>query len=205
MRFPKTKLFVTTLALLAMGGASTGCGRAEAQEQRGPAPAALAGVALTDQDGKPLGASELGGKPLVVSFMFTSCPSVCPKQTRALTQVRRGLSSQARERVKFLSLSVDPEHDTPEKLGEFARQNGADLAGWSFARASVEGTRALTTRLVAFDAATGSAPSAHTTAVYLFDARGNLLQRYAGGAIDVPRLTREVERVAELSRVGNTN
>jgi protein SCO1 len=191
----RSKLVITLALLMAV---VSGCGRAEAQEQRRAVPAALAGVTLTDQDGKPLGANELGGKPLVVSFMFTSCPSVCPRQTRALSQVRRGLSSWARERVQLLSLSVDPEHDTPAKLREFALENGADLEGWAFARSSADGTRTLTTRLAAFDAGTGSEPSGHSTAAYLFDARGTLLQRY-GGAIDVARLTREIERVSELS------
>lgn len=186
--------------LLTLGAATVGCADARARGQSHAVPAALADVALIDQDGEPLGAAELASSALVVSFMFTSCPSVCPTQTRALAQARRGLSSRARESVRFLSLSVDPDTDTPEQLRQFALANGADLNGWSFARASAEGTRALTTRLHAFDAAAGSAPSAHTTAAYLFDARGTLLQRYAG-PIDAPRLTRELERVDELSRV----
>lgn len=204
VRFSKSTL-LTSFVVWSLAWLATGCGRAQAHEQSLPAPAAFTGVALTDQDGKPLGAAELGGTTLVVSFMFTSCPSVCPTQTRALAEVRRGLSSQIRERVRFLSVSVDPDTDTPEKLREFALRNGAAQGGWSFARGTPESTRALSARLAAFDARGGSAPSAHTTAVYLFDARGNLVQRYAGGPLDVTRLTREIERVAELSRAGNTN
>lgn len=198
-RFLQGSSFPVALTLLAFGVALSGCERAEASPQSRALPAAFAGVELTDQDGKSLGAATLGGKALVVSFMFTSCPSVCPKQTRALSQVRRSLSRRARDRVQFLSVSVDPEHDSPERLARFATENGAALDGWSFAHASAEGTRTLTTRLAAFPGPEAVAPAAHTTATYVFDARGRLLQRYTGGSLDVARLSREIERVAELS------
>lgn len=203
-RFPLAQLLLCALVLLALGATATGCQRAQAQEQAQALPAAFSGVALTDQDGKALGAKELGGSTLVVSFMFTSCPSVCPKQTRALGEVQRNLPSGVRGRARFLSLSVDPEHDTPAEMRRFALASGADLRGWSFANAGQQGTQTLTSRLAAFDSNAGSSPAAHTTAIYLFDARGRLLQRYAG-AVDVPRLTREVTRVDELSRGGNTD
>lgn len=194
-------LMGSALLLAGLGATVSACKRAEAHALR--LPAAFDGVALADQSGKAVGGPELGGTTLLVSFMFTSCPSVCPKQTQALAQVQRSLPADVRERVRFLSISVDPETDTPEKLREFALKNGAELASWSFVRGSAEGTRTLSERLHAFDAAGNTAPSAHTTAAYLFDARGNLLQRYGGGAIDVTRLTREIERVDEMSRAGN--
>ena len=150
-RFPIAQLLLCALVLLILGSAATACQRAQAHEQAQALPAAFYGVALTDQDGKEQGADELGGSTLVVSFMFTSCPSVCPKQTRALAEVQRNLPSGVRGRVRFLSLSVDPEHDTPAEMRRFALANGADLSGWSFANAGQQGTQTLTSRLAAFE------------------------------------------------------
>src|SRR5689334_10917613 len=74
----------------------------------------LAGVLLTDQEGAPLEPEAYQGKVLVLNFLFTSCPVVCPRQTRGLSEVQRALPPEVRDRVRFLSISVDPENDTPQ-------------------------------------------------------------------------------------------
>ncbi len=188
----------TWLALL-VATLHLGCTRVSPEESR-PLPAALEGVALTAHNGEPLNEAELGGRPLLLSFMFTSCPTVCPAQTRALVELHQRLGSRERERVRFLSISVDPENDTPAELSRFALQHGASLEGFWFARASEAGTATLTARLAAFGPSAEGEPkkTAHTTAVYLFDARGRLLQRY-GGPLDVARLAEELESVANLT------
>jgi protein SCO1 len=186
-------LLVATLAL--------GCARVSpAERERRPLPAALEGVALTAHNGAPLNEAELGGRPLLLSFMFTSCPTVCPAQLRALVELHRRLGRRERERVRFLSISVDPENDTPAELARFALRHGANLEGFWLARASEAGTTTLTTRLAAFGPSAEGEPkkTAHTTAVYLFDARGRLLQRY-GSPLDVARLAEELESVANLT------
>jgi cytochrome oxidase Cu insertion factor (SCO1/SenC/PrrC family) len=163
----------------------------------------LAGVLLTDQEGAPLQAEAYQGKVLVLNFMFTSCPVVCPRQTRGLSEVQRALPKEVRDRVRFLSISVDPENDTPVAMKRFALEQGVTLRGWSFARSSAEGTRTLTNRLGVFDVRQASpAPAGHTSAVYLFDSRGRLMQRYAGMLSDAPRLAREIQQVDKLSRSG---
>ena len=111
--------------------------------------------------------------------------------------MQRQLSPALKQRVRFVSLSVDPENDTPEAMRKFALANGADLNSWSFVRASVPATRALTRELAALATAAKTEaeaePSSHTTAVYLFDGSERLMQRYAGSPIDVVRLVHEVE------------
>jgi protein SCO1 len=160
----------------------------------GPSPA-LAAAALTDQEGRALSFAALGGKTVIFSVFFTSCPTVCPRETQALSEVQRQLSPALKQRVRFVSLSVDPENDTPEAMRKFALANGADLNSWSFVRASVPATRALTQELAALatSAKAAAEPSSHTTAVYLFDGSSRLMQRYAGSPIDVSRLVHEIE------------
>jgi len=177
--------------------AGAGCHRATTDEREATAgpPSALTAAALTDQDGRALSFADFGGKTVVFSVFFSSCPSVCPRETQALSQVQRQLSPALKQRVQFVSLSVDPENDTPEAMRKFALANGADLNGWSFVRASADTTRALTRELTVFAAPsrTQEEPSGHATAVYLFDGGERLRQRYAGSPLDVSRLVHEVE------------
>lgn len=135
---------------------------------------------------------------MIFSVFFSSCPTVCPRETQALSQVQRQLAPALKQRVRFVSLSVDPENDTPEAMRKFALANGADLSSWSFVRASADATRSLTQELAAFavpSSKTQAEPSGHTTAVYLFDGSTRLMQRYAGSPLDVLRLVHEVEQL----------
>jgi protein SCO1/2 len=194
---PNYPLCVATLAIAVCSVLS--CGRKSSRAEQHPlgVVARLESAALTDQEGRALKAADFHEKLLVLSFFFSSCPTVCPVGTRALANVQHQLSAALRQRVRFVSLSVDPENDTPEALKKFAMANGADLGGWSFVRASLDDTHALMTELAAFDARDGGpiAPSGHTTATYLFDGHGRLMQRYAGSPLDVPRLVREIEQL----------
>jgi protein SCO1 len=156
----------------------------------------LAGVALRDQDDRPLSPSLLRDKTVLVSFMFTSCPTVCPVQTHDLAEVVAALPEAVRARLHLLSISVDPAHDTPAALKRFAEANGARLDGWSFVTASRADTDRLTARIGVFDRRLGAGePGAHGTSIYVFDAQGRPVQRYAGSPVDRPRLVRELQQI----------
>jgi len=83
---------------------------------------------FTDQDGMGFGPETLAGKPWVADFIFTRCPTVCPVMTERLA----ALAPQLGEEVHFVSLSVDPDFDTPERLRAFAREHGATSTRWHF-------------------------------------------------------------------------
>ncbi len=175
-----------------------GCQRSE----RAVLPAAFEEIPLIDQNGQALTASHLSNRTLLVSFMFTSCPVVCPRQTEALVAVRAALPPHVRERVRFISVSVDPENDTAKELKAFAHSHGADTAGWSFVRADEAGTRLLGARLATFEPDVAPTPSAHGTDIYLFDRGGRLVQRYRGAPLEVSRLARELVALDDLNPSG---
>lgn len=83
--------------------------------------------AFTDETGQPFSSDELEGKVWLANFVFTSCTAECPILTQRVADVREKL--QGRDDVAFLSFSVDPQTDTPERLAEYARPYGAD-ARW---------------------------------------------------------------------------
>ena len=90
------------------------------------------GLALTTQDGQRLSLGELGGKVVLLTFIYTSCTDTCPLLTGKLASVRDNLGADFGSRVHFLSVTVDPERDTPDVLREYGQRFRADPAGWAF-------------------------------------------------------------------------
>ncbi len=92
---------------------------------------------MTAEDGKPIGTAQLQGKTWVVNFLFTSCPTSCPPLARATARlqerIRALLPKGEVPPVQIVSISVDPETDTPPVLAKFAKQYGADPRIWHFA------------------------------------------------------------------------
>jgi len=80
---------------------------------------------LTDQHGDPFSFEADADGVVVVSFIFTRCPDVCPIITMLLTAVEDELTAAERQNVTFVSITVDPEHDSPETLLEYAERMGA--------------------------------------------------------------------------------
>jgi protein SCO1/2 len=64
------------------------------------------------------------GRPIVLSFIYTSCTSVCPVTSHTLSELQQRLGSE-RDGVHFVSISIDPEYDTPQRLREYGRKFNA--------------------------------------------------------------------------------
>ena len=106
------------LAILLLAPASAYMGK---QLARGP----VDSFTLTDQSGEnyTFGIDTEG--VVVVSFIFTRCPDVCPVLTQSLSAVEAELNEDERKDVTFVSITVDPEYDTPEALKEYSERMGA--------------------------------------------------------------------------------
>ena len=88
---------------------------------------------LVDQQGQTFGTAQLRGRVWIANFFFTRCQTTCPIQTAKLAQFQRQAKNWPDwNRVRLVSLSVDPQHDTPEVLAEYARGYQADAAQWKF-------------------------------------------------------------------------
>jgi protein SCO1/2 len=92
----------------------------------------LTDTRLVDQNGKTVSLAALKGKPLIVDFIYTSCPGPCLMETAKLTNVALRLGADLGWKVGIVSITVDPEHDGPAQLREYAQQQGADKKGWYF-------------------------------------------------------------------------
>ena len=83
---------------------------------------------LTDGDGKPFSLSDLKGKVVILSFGYTHCPDVCPTELLTYSDTLKQLGDQAKD-VKVVFVSIDPERDTPEIIGKYAKQFNPDFIG----------------------------------------------------------------------------
>lgn len=82
----------------------------------------LPAFTLTDGDGAPLTRDSLRGRFTFVFFGYATCPDICPLTLATFTALERHLAAQGRgETAQFLMVSVDPERDTPERLGQYVR------------------------------------------------------------------------------------
>ncbi len=90
----------------------------------------LPDFSLTDQNGKPVTKQSLQGTPWIADFIFTRCAGQCPAMSNAM----RALQSELRDfpSLRFVSFSVDPRWDTPERLAQYAMRYQADPARWIF-------------------------------------------------------------------------
>ncbi len=86
---------------------------------------------LTDQRGQPFGTRELAGKVWVADFIFTACQEACPLLTERMKEVGRRTRNLGPD-FHLVSISVDPERDTPERLAAYAARYGANPIAWSF-------------------------------------------------------------------------
>jgi cytochrome oxidase Cu insertion factor (SCO1/SenC/PrrC family)/cytochrome c2 len=103
---------------------------------------------VVTQDGKKLHFYDdlLKGKIVVINFIYTSCQDICPIATARLAQVEDKLGEQMGRDFFLISMTVDPEHDTPERLKEYADAFGAG-PGWFFVTGKPEDIRAINYKL----------------------------------------------------------
>jgi protein SCO1/2 len=178
------------LAALLWGAA----GMAQAQ------PVVLKDIRLQDQRGQSIEPASFKGRALLLNFVFTGCSATCPLQTRELGDVVRSLPPDVRAHLRLLSVSVDPLSDTPKTLAAFALRHDANLPGWRFATGEPQQVDLLIERMVATDPrktqrGTPRRPEDHRTSLWLYDAAGALVQRYAGAPVDRVRLAEEITQL----------
>lgn len=84
---------------------------------------------LTERSGRSVSSHDLKGKPYVVSFFYSTCPSICIQQNQKVQELQSEFKGTG---VRFVSISVDPQTDTPEAMREYAARFNADPEKWLF-------------------------------------------------------------------------
>ena len=88
---------------------------------------------LQDAGGRPLELSDFRGKIVVLHFIFAGCPDVCPLHAERIAQVQDMINvTPMRDQVAFITITTDPERDTPDILSAYGQAHGLDAANWTF-------------------------------------------------------------------------
>jgi protein SCO1 len=165
----------------------------EQHEERLPTIGAAPDFALTSQDGAEVTLASLRGKVVAVTFIYTSCPDVCPMLSDKLARVQDALGPDFGTEVAFLSITVDPEHDTPEVLKGYAEAFEANLTGWSFLTGEPATVLDVAHRygVAVVKAADGGVD--HTLLTTLIDRQGTMRVQYLGYRFDEAEFRRDLE------------
>ena len=146
----KRHLWAVLLGAALVGGAV----RADPHVHPSEAPAPLPGASLYQLHlnlepaaGASLPLASFKGRPLVVSMFYSTCTSVCPMLTLAMSRTAAALTPEERARTAFLLVSFDAERDTPAKLAEFQASHHLDPATFVVAHLAAGDVRALAAAL----------------------------------------------------------
>jgi protein SCO1/2 len=152
----------------------------EALPRISPAPE----FSLISQDGRELKLADLRGKVVAITFIFTRCTDTCAVLTPMMSFVQDRLGSEFGTKIAFLSITVDPERDTPEVLKEYGEAFGAKFAGWFFLTGSPSAITDVTRRYGVFAAKTENGNVDHTFLTSIIDRHGILRVQYLGVRFD---------------------
>ena len=104
---------------------------------------------LLDQDGRRFRffSDLLQNRTVLLNVVFTNCEDACSLITRRLLETSQALGESFGTDIHFISISIDPQRDTPERLKAFAKEAGADLPGWRFVVGTPEDTQYVLSKL----------------------------------------------------------
>lgn len=178
-------------ALLVLGGC---------HEEPLPEMLPVAPFALTNQDGETFGTEQLRGKIYIADFVFTSCPDICPVLTSQMANLTRRIGA---DDVRFVSITVDPAQDTPERLREYAARFRADTGRWSFLTGAPDEVRTVIERGFRLPVGEregrddGRYEIVHGNRFVLVDRRGVMRGLYETDGAGLEQLERDVARLED--------
>jgi protein SCO1/2 len=171
----------SALLLLLLAALGAGCAGAPAPSAQGGVPGqSAADFTLTNQDGRQVALHDLRGKTVVMDFIYTNCPpgDACPILTAKMATLQRSLENgRLSDRVVLLSVTIDPERDTPEVLKEYAQRFGAELANWHFLRGDQSQTHQVTNAYGIAHIHDASGAIGHSAVLLVVDPKGTIRAR----------------------------
>jgi protein SCO1/2 len=155
---------------------------------------------LTSQDRTPISMHDFRGKVVAVAFIFASCTDVCPMLTDNMARVRERLGDAFGREIAFVSITVDPERDTPEVLKEYAQSFDANREGWSFLTGEPSVVHEVGRKygVIAIKKADGDVD--HTLLTSIVDPNGKLRVQYLGAGFDLEEFRGDLLNLVDEAR-----
>ena len=162
-----------------------------------PVKSTLPDVTLKDFDGNEFVFSKLKGKVIVLSYIYTNCPDICHITSSKINKFKESLNEKTKEQVYVVSISFDPDRDSPEVLRKHARMMNLNLDNWIF----LTGNKEEITKVLA---AAGIDPwmekgqnsesytFSHRDRISLVDQSGQIRMHYKGTNFDEEKLSSDI-------------
>jgi protein SCO1 len=132
------------------------------------------------EEGKKIRLSDLKGKVLVMVMIYTSCNYACPRLVADMMSIRRKVPEKFRDKVQYVLVSIDPEHDSPEKLKSFAIGNKMDSEEWTFLQGNPESVREFANVLAVKYKEISPVDFSHSNIISVFNPSGDLVHQQEG-------------------------
>lgn len=157
----------------------------------------LPDFALYNQDGRAVRAAEFAGRQIMVNFIFTRCPdpTMCPAATMRMTQVQKLAREASVTNLELISITLDPEFDTPGVLRDYADARGIDTSNFSFLTGPEVAIKDLMTQLGVLAFQDGPLVR-HTISTVLINEDGRIIHRVDGKTWDPQDFVARMRRPA---------
>ncbi len=163
------------------------------RESNTPAPS----FALIDQFGKPFKFTPANGKLVLVTFVYTTCPDVCPLFTAKLASIQRILEKEDRDDYLLLTITTDPARDTPAKMKAYAQAFHADFRRWHFLSGIREPLAQVWKEFGVTVKDLGNGQIQHTNLTTLIDAKGIRRVDYYGDKWQEKEILKDLARLRQ--------
>ncbi len=150
---------------------------------------------LTDQAGRSFRFQALRGKVVLLTFMYTTCPDVCPLFTANMRLVQESLRPSGRAAVFFLSITTDPEVDTSDVLKSYGERYKVDFSNWSFVGGDQKSLERVWKAFGVKVERKARGLVDHTSLTGLIDKNGIMRLVYYGTAPDPKRILQDVRKL----------
>jgi len=146
------------------------------------------------------------GKILLVSFIFTNCPDICPLTTHNLQRIQQKVKAEKIDNVSFAAISFDPERDTPSVLKSFAEVRNLDLSNYNLFSGKREKVKSLmeTFHIAAIANDTTFTDDGepvyfftHTDRITLVDQDQNIRKSYKGSEINLEEIINDIKNLGD--------
>jgi protein SCO1/2 len=155
--------------------------------------------AFVNQDGKREGFKKYRGRVVVLTFIYTRCPlpDYCPLMTENFTQIQNALKSEPQlyAKTQLLSITVDPEYDSPKVLRDYAAAHSADLHQWEFGSGTKDEVKAIATWF-GLQYWPDADQIVHSLRTAIIDADGKLAKLYRGNEWKPEEIVAELRYLA---------
>ena len=187
------KKFILFLVILSLG-----CSDSDL-----PVKAQFPEITLINQDGKDFTFSQVEGKVVVVSYIYTNCPDICHIISAKINAFKNKLKeNDVQDKVYFVSITLDRERDTPDVLRQHAKMMNLDLTNWVFVTGDKDSIDS-TIKVAGMEALKGpiqhskdGEPSyeiAHQNRISLVDEKGRIRKHYRGTDFDMDELLKDIK------------